>query len=220
MEVKNFKNDSGYTYIIKKDNKRLKIRYAANWDLYWDFTDLSEGGNRHFDYGFFTIDEKDGLVYRLLEELYESIATADPFFPEIKFNPVGAVTAAVYDLDKYSMYKELFDGEKITWISDDRDYESDHLVRISKRDNTFLLEFAKKKKIDAERYFMKDFSGNTINIRFNNSGSYYKPFNCAFMNMYNKMNGYSTEFGEMPAKNFDEVPGQIHIEDHILSLRK
>ena len=220
MEVKTYKDESGYyTYNIRKDNKLFRILFAGNLDLYWTFRDYNDKDD--YSYGDFVIKKEDGLLYSLLEDAYESIKLADPFdyCAEMRYNPVGDVTAVMYDFSKYDMYKNLFDGEKITWISDDRDLENDSLVQISKKDGSFILEFAKKKKEDDEHY-MADFSGKNITVRFRNSGSYYNPFNCVFMKMYNSLGGYSSDFGEMPARNFGEVPGQIHIEDHVLSLRK
>ena len=220
MEVKNYKNfNNTFVYLFQEGKKEIRISFEGNLDLYWSFADFSL--DHEITYGDFVIKKEDGLPYRLLEELYNSIEKADPFdyCAEVRHSALGDVTAVMYDFSKYDMYKALFDGKKITWLSDDRDLQNDHVLQISKMHDAFLLEFAKKKK-EYETHYSFDSSRRHINIRFRNSDSYYDPFNCVFMKMYNSLGGYSTEFGEMPARNFGEVPGQMHIEDYVLSLRK
>lgn len=216
MEVKSCKNfNDTYVYYMRDGQKELRISFEGNLDLYWSFADFSSEGE--VTYGDFVIKKEDGLPYRLLEGLFTSIQNADPFeyCAEVRHSALGDITAVMYDFSRIDMYKALFDGEKITWVSDDRDLENNHVVQISKQDGAFLLEFAKKKK-EYESHYCHDYSRKHINIRFRNSGSFYNPFNCVFMKMYNDLGGYSTEFGELPARDLSECKGQMHIEDLVL----
>lgn len=204
-------------YIFKEGNVTFKINYRDNFDLYWSIS--KSGEKKPLTYQEFIITKENHFIYNLFEKLYYSIANANPYESYIKFGiNIFGVSKHVIDFDKFDMYNELFDGEKITWVSDNRDYDKDSLVSISKNDDAFVLEFAKKDKENSE-YFQKEF-GHGISIRFCNSGSYYAPFNDNFMEMYNSLNSYSTDFGEMPQKGLEEIPNQIHISDYLHSLKK
>ena len=219
MEVKSHKsNDGYYTYVFKKDNDEIQITFLNNLDLYWSYRNINSSDE--INYGQFVIGKEDGLPYQLLEELYESIANADPFdvYANLAVNHF-LVSRLSIDWDKYDMYRQLFDGDKITWISDDRDLETDSLVQISKKDDAFVLEFAKKEK-DKDIHWYTSPSKHRISVRFRNSGSHYDPFNVVFMKMYNSLSGYSTEFGQLPSNRLNEIPGQISMEEYVYSLKK
>lgn len=218
MEVFNYVDACGHQeYRLKEGNVTFKISYRDNYDLYWSISKLGE--RKPLTYQEFVITKENPFIYSLFEKLYEQIANANPYESYIKFGiNIYGVSKHVIDFDKFDMYNELFDGEKITWVSDNRDYDSDSLVQISKKDDAFLIEFAKKEKDDA-KFFQKEF-GHGITIRFSNSGSYYTPYNNAFMEMYNDLDGYSSEFGQMPVKRSNEIPNQIHIEEYIKSFKK
>lgn len=219
MEVFYLKDANGYSeYRLVEGSTFVKILFARNQDLYWCFDDINlDCGVRH---GTFYITKENPFIYRLFDNLYNQIKSADPYDYMVghAFNPVGWVSRNIIDIDKYDMYNELFDGNKITWVSDDTDYDHYNIVTITPGDNIYVLDFYKEPKKNKEGLW--PYRSGSVNIRFRNSGSYYHPFNNVFMKMYQDLGGYSSEFGQMPYKNPDEIPGQMHIEDYVYSLKR
>ena len=58
----------------------------------------------------------------------------------------------------------------------------DDVVRIIKQENNYHLEFTRPEEYEDPYHWG---SNKIIAIRFRNSGSYYDPFNVAFMSMFN-----------------------------------
>jgi len=220
MEFRKGRDSFGYPeYALIKGEKSFKILFGNNGDLYWTFTDLSDA---KINYGTFmiTIDD-DYFIYSLFEKLYLKIKNVkvydnDPLEDDFMIfsdmhNPMDLNKRLRY----LKCYNELFDGEKITWISDDRDYDKDQIVQISKHDDSFLLEFARRDKADLDKHnYLHCFDDFSVGIRFSNSGSSYDPFNIVFIQMYNDLDGYSKDNNRN-----NEIEGQIHIDDYLQSLK-
>ena len=230
MEIKKSINNFGYKeYKFMKDNKIFTISFMGNGDLYWSLVNLNQNIDDDFDYDTFTITPDDNFdIYSLFYKLYLKIKNANIYESDDEL-------LSYRDKDEFELskkrqnenkmwskrlkqkecYHELFDGEKITWISDDRDYDKDQIVQISKEDNSLILEFARKDKIDKDVYhYLSSHSTYSITIRFRNSGSSYDPFNLAFMDMYNNLDNYDFNRNQQ-----EEILNQIHINDY-LSLNK
>ena len=200
MQVNKTKDSFGYNVIELIENEiTFTIFYGGNGDLYWKILDNNDLiKDKDATYTPFIITKENMFIYNLFEDLFKRIQEKKPFKEnDILFNE--------FKYDTYS-YNELFDGNIITWISDDRDLDYDNLVKISKKEDTFLLEFSKYKKNDNEHY-LSDFNPYVIHIRFRNSGSHYDPYNCTFMDMYNAF------------ENYEPDHHQIHIEEHLYSLK-
>ncbi len=104
--------------------------------------------------------------------------------------------------------KKFFDGKNITWVSNNNIYNKDSILKISKEEDNIILEFAKREKKDSD-HLMNEIN-YTINIMFNSD-----LINYPFLNMYHQLISYKLEYGEMPARSFTEIPGQLHIEEYI-----
>ena len=229
MQINKSINSFGYKeYEFIKDNKIFKISFMGNGDLYWSLTNLNVGEN--LDYDIFTITADDNYdIYSLFYKLFLNIKNANIYETDNEFlyyNYQDNFELSIKRHNKNKLwsqrlkqkecYQELFDGEKITWISDDRDYDKDQIVQISKKDNSFILEFARKDKKDKDIYhYLSSFSSYLIGIRFRNSGSSYDPFNLAFMDMYNALDKYF-----FSKTNHDEIEGQTCMEEYAKLLRK
>lgn len=219
MKVFYFKDNDGYSeYRLVEGSTFVKILFARNQDLYWIFDDINlDCGVRH---GTFNITKENPFIYKLFDNLYNQIKSANPFdyMVDHGFNPVGWVSRDTIDYEKYDMYKELFDGTRITWVSDDNDYDHYNIVTITPNEETYILDFYKEPKKNKEG--LCPYRSGSVTIRFRNSGSYYRPFNNVFMKMYQDLGGYSSEYGQMPYKNPGEIPGQMHIEEYVYSLKR
>ena len=183
--------ENGYNrYTFIKDNKKFIICFFGNGDLYWMI-------NTKDDYDVFTINFDDNFeVYSLLLKLYLAVKNASVYDDDPFYFGEDAFEKSVNVREKQKMsqkrlkeayfYPELFDGEKITWISDNTDYAKEEIVQISLDGDTFIIEFARKDKKDKDRLLFSN-PGGVIGIRFRNSGSMYDPFNLPFMDMYNDL---------------------------------
>ena len=105
-----------------------------------------------------------------------------------------------------SNYNKLFNKEQktITWYSDEDLHKIASIVKIKKLENSFKLEFLSQNPI--KNHFPKE-----IQIRFRNSGSYYKPFNIVFMKMYNKL---------QEIEDIHDINHQYHIEEYLYIKEK
>lgn len=206
MEVKKEKDENKhYRYEFIKNNKRFEIKFLNNGDLYWTFMDYDEMmGRDKVDYGTFTISIDDNYeLFALFEGLFTRVKNASVFPPledqAIYFNMTDKEWEEYCDkrkddqlrngmLRQSDEYHKLYDSGKITWVSEDGDYEDDQLVQISKQGDNFVLEFARREKPDKDKnIYNSDLETSKFSIRFCNSGSSYKPFNIVFMDMYHAL---------------------------------
>jgi hypothetical protein len=103
------------------------------------------------------------------------------------------------DIKRSARYQLLTADNVVTWYSDEEERRIAEIVRISKQEDSILLEFIRQSK--------KDDLGDTrlpgyYSIRFRTSGSTYTPCDLVFTRHFLKMQEY----------DFD-APQQIHIEE-------
>ena len=213
MEVTMKKDEDGNIIYLKEDNKIFIMSFGGNLDLYWSFYDVDK--NYYSKDVDFYITKENYFVYSLFEKLYEDISHCD-LHRDYSFELLNAET--LEDLkkidikrldDKVSLkrlyrYNELYNNGIITWISDDRDYKDLDSVQIKKDEDKFIISFSRTKQ-------KGDWFGSNpgpITIRFRNHGSFYAPFNCLFMELYNDLGKY------------DINDTQIHIEEYLYKVKK
>lgn len=153
---------------IKDKDKTFKIVYAPNLDLYIQLGDGSiiteEDKTLTFE-----IAKDNWNIYNIFDNLYNDIIN-------------GNILNSNYK-DSYQ-YRELVDKDfNITWISDDGLREAEDKMIISKDDDKIVFTFIRNSLRLPDGFK----NHHSISIRIRNSGSYYDPFNCAFMKMYNEL---------------------------------
>ena len=230
MEVTREKGmESGYDYILKEDNKILRIAFGSNLDLYWSLTDLE--ADRTLDtlydevYNSFVITKENYHIYTLFKKLVEDIKLPrvyeplkreqldeedlpDPEIEEIldELNHGKSEEERCNEwnteLKSSERYQKLYDGENIRWHSDDDYYEDADRVIITELEDSVLLEFYRPKLTLKNAGFRMP--GN-ITVRFRNSGSTYDPFNIVFMKMYQKLQEYNPDYHQV---HFEEITYQ------------
>lgn len=199
MEIKRENNPShngGYIYYLIDENKKLKIIYSGNGDLYISLYNKGIKYRKSEDKEDFLITKENYAIYTLFEELYERITTGKIFDDE----------AEMYDIPKnYPIFEKMQEvynsglinpeGE-IEWFCDDYPIGIGDSLKIIKEDDQYRLLFTRHNSEQIENY-------NCLSIRISNSGSRYMPFNSCFMNFYNKL------------QNIDPNNYQQHIEEFI-----
>ena len=203
MEIKRVKNSEGcYDYQLIDGSRKLDILFAGNLDLYMTLGSgkmIPDNTNVFIN---FDITKENYEIYSLFDAMYNEIVEGKVFIRDEADEFIEDITG--YKLDEFDYkdtyaYKELVDEKgTIRWISDDgpRDVEdSVHIFRLN--DDVIRLTFYRNDK-------PMDFgfkSCSKIVVRFRNSGSYYNPFNCVFMRMYQKL------------QDIDPMYHQIHMEE-------
>lgn len=192
--------------IIKKENeviliekeKVLTILLRGNDDLYWEFENKSNNQSPESNYIFITKENYE--LYNLFNKLYKDIENINISENHTFEEPEK------YHRYNLSNYNELFNKEQktITWYSDEDLRKIASILKIKKLENSFKLEFLSQNPI--ENHFPKE-----IQIRFRNSGSYYKPFNIVFMKMYNKL---------QEIEDIHDINHQYHIEEYLYIKEK
>ena len=182
MEIKKYKDYFGTVLELSENDITFKICFGGDLDLYWQINNIN--ADDEIDYETFTITEENTFIYGLFLELYNSIANCE-------------FDASVRNSFEY---RKLFDGKTITWISDENGYKKESLVKISKVENKFVLEFARRLKEDAYNWPSEN-GLFAISIRFRNSGSSYQPFNRLFMRMYNALEDYEPDLAQFSPKD-------------------
>lgn len=224
---------SGYDYLIKQDNKLLKIAFGSNLDLYWSLTNLD--ADRTLDslydeqYETFLITKENITLYDLFKKIVDDIKLPRVYEPtkredldeEDLPDPEIEVILADFDngkseqekcdewneeLKKSERYRKLYDGENIRWHSDEDYYEIADRVMITELEDSILLEFYRPKNtLDTIGFRMP----GTITIRFRNSGSTYDPLNIVFMKMYQQLQDYNPDYHQV---HFDEIEYQKRLK--------
>lgn len=220
MEIKRYKYpyENSYDYSLEQDNKILSITFGGNLDLYWILTIKDEEDenpdfeldkeNYNYIYrevkGTFTITKENYLIYLLFDKLYNDLKTCQLFKSnhqsensEFFYQDTTEEEYCTKQNNQYKnspQYKKLYNGETITWYSDDYDLCTADYVTIKKVNDTYELQFTRP-KITEENFTMR--RKNTITIRFRNSGSRYDPFNIIFMRMYNELQQYDPNFHQL-----------------------
>lgn len=173
--------------ILSRDNQKLEISFLGNGDLYFNLLDY-ENNN------VFYIGKDNYEIYNCFDVLYSNITDGNIFKDES------------FDKEYYkrkAIDRGLIDNNRIIWKSDDFSHEVAPYFSIEKLDNSFKLTFDKpKSKLDGyEDYLL---SSVNCNIRIRNSGSFYDPFNIAFMDLFNSL------------LNIDDKVHQIHFEEYLI----
>lgn len=191
IKIRKHKNDmKSFDFEFVDDEKKLKIMFAPNLDLY-----MLLGTNEILPMDanvslFFDITKENMEIFTLFDSLYKDVITGN-VFPDSDLS--------TRDYTKSYEYKILLDeNQNINWISDDGPIEAEDRMQIVKiDDDTYRLIFQRTdQKLDCGFK-----SPRNIAVRFRNSGSRYSPFNSVFMRMYNKM------------QDIDPTCHQIHFEE-------
>ena len=174
MELVKRKTDWGTDVCLIDTDKTLKFEFGGDGDLYWTII-KKIGPNDKVKYEStmsFEITKDEYNIYKLFEKLFDDIENVT--FEKTK------KAKELYTKKNYARYSELCDRENhiITWYSDEEYHEITEILKITKGE-TFKLDFILQ---DISRFY-----SGIISIRFRNSGSRYSPFNCVFMDMYNKL---------------------------------
>lgn len=192
FELKKIKNEIGcFDIRITTENAMFMMFFGGNGDLHWSVFDLE---NMWTDQVDIVITRENNVLYEIFSDLYNRVKECEIYrvsdleldscdTEEEKDVIRNRVIKKNNDVKKYSNYNMLFSDEVISWHSDEGIYDDVDVVNIHKKEDSFLLEFVRGKNSDS------DF----ITIRFNNSGSTYSPFNCIFMESFNKLQEY--EYG-------------------------
>jgi len=168
---------------LQNENKTFCMSFMDVGDLFW----IINKSERYSTKETFDISSTEKDVYKLFEELYKTISTASIT------NNKDIDNYLKIQLTKTGLFNE--NTKTIEWHSDETYFDSDDIVKIIKEENNYHLEFTRPEKYE-DPYHMG--SGRIISIRFRNSGSYYNPFNVAFMNMFNNAQ-------KLKEKNFSEI---------------
>lgn len=200
MEVFKRQSDFGPIITMVDGSKKFQIVYGGNFDLYWSIIDSSakEGTN----YEVFAITKENYYIYDAFDTLYNDIRTCniyeeDDIFDSYKL-PYLDGDMKQRNLEQLRRVQgKLFIDNAIVWYSDDGDYEYDEIVKISKVDDSFMVEFIKIDKVDKDEVHYLPYHHLGISVRFRNSGCRYEPFEMPFMKMYNRLCEYNPDYHQI-----------------------
>lgn len=226
MKVQLTKNDYNSKDIDLIDgNKTLNIMFGGTGDLYWIIKNKDVKKGTEYTYDNFTITKENYSLYALFEQVFEDIKNINIFDKDITDFPPYIETdeekkeyLEEKELEKLnykkfnvSYYNNLYNEENntITWVSDETGFEVGNVLKISKVDDEFLIEFCTQPYI--EGYERESNYPGLMGIRFRNSGSRYTPFNIIFMRMYSKLQNIN---------DVNDIGHQIHIEEYLYSKKK
>lgn len=189
QEIKKIDNGTGYDeFHIETNEGVFEISFQGNLDLYWNYRSkeiiLDKPNEKEF-----IITKENYYIYELFYKLYESIKNRKVY---CSYNDEEYIEVRE---DEYNPCKLFKDGI-IDWHSDDNDYENASRLLIKKEDEIFRVTFIKSKK---ENDIVMPI---TYSVRFSNSGSRYNPYNIAFMNMYNELKLYDTNYHQMHIEEY------------------
>ena len=199
VEIKKEKDGNGYDkFKITTDEGSFNINFGGTLDLYWSYWPKEKIKNWP-ESKTFTITKENYFLYQKIEELYIRIKEKNPF-PKIE--PEEDTTFLeefnledINNLDKEDYaFEKLFQNGVIKWYSDDAPLEDASKVEIKRAEESYAITFYQGKE---------DYAFPTFSVRFINSGSRYEPYNFTFMNMYNGLCEYDSDYH------------QIHIEEYL-----
>ena len=210
MEVLKSNMPFGPKIALVDEAKWFEIQFGGNLDLYWSIYNLSY--DEELTYETFVITKENYYIYELFLNLYESIKNGDIYDENetnflISSNNLEEMKERerIHRLFIERTQKKLFIDNSIIWYSDDGDYADDEIVRISKVDEEFLLEFFKIPKVDKDKSCYSSHHHFGISIRFRNSGCRYQPFELPFMKMYNKLCKYDPDMHQIHIEEYEYV---------------
>lgn len=199
MEIKKYKNDSdSYDFELISGKKILRIFFGGTLDLYLSLSDGRKFDDSKNVSASFDITKEDYEIFILFDKLYNDIISGNVFG---KRNVGKEIDDSIVN-----QYREVVDkNNDINWISDDGPRDIEDRFKLSQIDkDTYRITFYRNDK-------PKDFgfkSSSSISIRIRNSGSYYAPFNCIFMRMFNALQEINPDYH------------QIHIEEYQYQKRR
>ncbi|MBQ6546615.1 MAG: hypothetical protein IJL74_01285 [Bacilli bacterium] len=167
---------SGFeVFSIKNSTGNLKFFYFYDFDLCWSCDDKEDSDTSSIEFG-----PEDSYMYTLIDEVYDSISTNQPF-KHLKYD-FEAKDLVFLEGNDYS--KRLFKNGMVEWHSDDCIYRVGSIIYITKENNRYIVTLQKGKTHINRIYPFSDF---TVSIANN---SRYSPYNITFMNMFNKLREY------------------------------
>lgn len=225
MKFTKKEDEFGKIVTLEEGDKTLSFSFGGNLDLYWKIH--NKNGKENYNYDYFTITKENYGVYRLFEMLFYDMENMNVF--DIDMN--RCIFMDEDEIDDYirmrqkeieeekrrcreynhSYYNDLYDttNQVITWYSDETANEVSNILKISKLEDSFKVEFFTQPHIYG---YDEDFHTEwDIPIRFRNSGSSYEPFHTLFMKMYNALD---------EVDDFYDVGHQIHIEEYLYHKQK
>ena len=154
---------------IQNGNKIFSMCFMRVGDLFWYINKSEPNSTKET----FDIPATEIEIYKLFDELYKRISTANIFD-----------NSSDEYLEERLTRRNFFNKstKTIEWHSDATYFESDDVVKITQQENNYHIEFTRPKEYEDPFHWG---SNKIIAIRFRNSGSYYDPFNIAFMRMFN-----------------------------------
>lgn len=194
IKIDRIDTEFGPSFNISTDEGIFRIFFGGNFDLYWDCYCDENISNSTLEKVFY-ITRENYFFYSLIDNIYNGIKNYEPY-------PLGFYE--IFNKDRIEYYKhmrEMFmsidnrpflDGG-VLWYSDDIEKEFASYLEIEKSDECYKIIFGKSKCCNYLTY----------SVRFRNSRSSYHPYNCLFMNMYNKLREYDINYH------------QIHIEEYL-----
>lgn len=201
LKIKKVMNEYNiYDIKIINDEQEFNIVFGGNGDLYF-FTNKINFQDEHQVVNF-EITKENYELYSLFDILYHKIINCDIY--KIDEYDLDRCTKEEleekqiwYDewnqeLRDHPPYNLIHDGV-ISWCHDEQRLEEANVLNIYKEEDRYRLEFILRNT---------EFSP-FIDIRFRNSGSRYEPFNMPFMELYQSLQAYDTEYH------------QIHIEEYL-----
>lgn len=199
VEIKKEKDGNGYDkFKITTDEGSFNINFGGTLDLYWSYWP-KENIKKWPESKTFTITKENYFLYQKIDELYIRIKEKNPF-PKIKteeeitfLEELNLEDINNFDKKDYALEK-LFQNGVIKWYSDDAPLEEASKVEIKRVEESYTITFYQGKE---------DYNFPTYIVRFRNSGSRYEPYNFTFMNMYNDLGKYDSNYH------------QIHIEEYL-----
>ena len=154
---------------IKNGNKIFSMCFMGVGDLFWHINKSEPSSTKET----FDIPSTEREVYKLFDDLYKCISTANIFNNQSDEYLKNKLT-------ERNFFNK--DTKTIEWHSDATYFESDDVVKIIKQEDNYHIEFTRPEEYEDPYHWG---SSKIIAIRFRNSGSYYVPFNIAFMRMFN-----------------------------------
>ena len=188
----NFEN-TAYDYLIKKEDKALQISFAGNLDLYFKLILKEPIGEENAAFSF-DITKENFELYVLFEALYNEIKSGNIFDETREFSCI----AGENHYQNTEEYRRLVHDDVIEWISDDGPRDAEDRMTIEPQEDSYRLTFYRNDKpLDVG---FKSHHGITVRIR--NSGSYYTPFNCVFMRLYQRLQNIDPENQQISLEEF------------------
>ncbi len=206
LDVNVYKIDQWYTVSITDGDKVFEMIFSGNLDLYWNLWSIN-GIDKEKTISF-DISKDSYVLWELFDNLYndfQECSVSEVDYAQLILCESSEEIKRVYDrcknrnlfLKNTNIYKDVFDGTSIRWVSDDESY---NVVAIIPDEDKYVIEFTSgEKKIS---YLWGH------GIRFRNSGSSHEPFNQLFMKLYNKIISDEYDFN------------QVHIDEYIRKLKK